>query len=155
GDLTFVLVYDFGQHMAQVNHERADVWGRPLEELRECALANLRALPRPHWEPAGNGLFRLFSDASYEESLLLMDSIFNFLKGRGNQVVAIPTRGVLLAAGSDEPAGLAALIEQAHHSMGSAPWPLSGTLLERTASGWQVFTPPAELAGGARTLQTM
>ena len=39
-----------------------------------------------------------------------MDSIFNFLKVRGNPVVAIPNRGVLLAAGSDDPAGLVALV---------------------------------------------
>src|SRR5262249_53185462 len=131
GDLTLVLVYDFGRHLAHVHHERADVWGQPLEELRERALANLRALPRPRWEPEGHGLFRLVSEASYEESLLLVDSSFNPLNVRGNPVVAIPNRGVLFAAGSHEPSALAALIERAQHSMQSAPWPLSGTLLER------------------------
>jgi hypothetical protein len=126
-----------------------------LEALRERALANLRALPRPHWEPVGNGLFRLVSEVTYEESLLLVDPIFDSLKVRGNPVVAIPNRGVLLAAGGQEPAAIAALIEQAQHSMGSAPWPLSGTLLERTANGWQLFQLPADLAASARALQTI
>jgi hypothetical protein len=155
GDLTLVLVYDFGPHIAQVVRDRADVWGQALEELRERALTNLRALSRPRWEPAGNGVFCLVSEVGYEESLLLVASIFDSLKVRGNPVVAVPNRGRLLAASSHETSALAALIELAQHAIQSAPWPLSGTLLERTANGWQLFEPPAELAAGARALQTI
>src|SRR5262245_49681898 len=79
-DLTLVLVYDFGPHMAQIHHEQADVWGRTLEELRERGLANLRGLPRPQWEPHGDGFFYLASEVGYEESLLLVDSIFASLR---------------------------------------------------------------------------
>jgi hypothetical protein len=153
GDLDIVLMYDFGPYLAQVMPETADVWGQSQDALFARATAGLAALTRPTWQPIGDGVFRIVSEVSFEESFVLVNAVFESLAVQGDAVVAIPNRGVLLATGSDMPAGLARLIAEAQRSMQEEPWPMSAVLLRRTAGRWQPFKPSAELASAARTFE--
>jgi hypothetical protein len=153
-DLTILLLYDFGPFMTQVNHDKAEVWGQSLEAMRERALQNLRALPRPQWEDSNNGVFQIRSSVAYEETFFLVDEVIHALNFR-DPVIAVPNRGVLLAADAGDSRAVRALIARARQSLHKAPWPLSGTLLCRKADGWQRFDPPAELAAGALALETL
>lgn len=82
-------------------------------ELRRLACANLqRILPPIRRIPAG-GVISIEGAESYQSSLLLLDSLWTDgrLGVRGEIVVGVPSRSVLLVAGSQDPAGLARLRE--------------------------------------------
>ncbi|MBL8113582.1 MAG: hypothetical protein JNK60_11895 [Acidobacteria bacterium] len=155
GDLDVVLMYDFGHFMAQVMPETAETWGQSHDKLFEIGIGNLSALERPAWVPLGDGLFRIASEVSFDESFALVDEVIDGLEVAGQAVVALPNRGVLLAAGSESPAGLRKLVAEAQRSLQEQPWPLSGTLLRRAAGAWQPFAPPPELARDVRLLELL
>jgi hypothetical protein len=154
-DLEIVLMYDFGPYLVQVKPETADVWGQKPEALFARALANLTALQRPRWEAVADGVFRIVSDVSYEESFVLVDAVVSALDVRGDPVVVLPNRGVLLAAGSDDAAGLQRLIAEATRSMQEAPWAMSAALLRRVAGQWEAFEPGPDLASAVRAFELL
>jgi hypothetical protein len=154
-DLEIVLMYDFGPYLAQVRPENAEVWGQSHEALFARAQANLGALHRPRWEPIAEGVFRIVSDVSYEESFVLVDAVIAALDVQGDPVVVLPNRGVLLATGSDDAAGLQRLIAEASRSMQERPWPMSAALLRRVAGRWEVFEPGPALASAVRTFDLL
>jgi hypothetical protein len=153
-DLVIVLLYDFGPFMTQVSQDNAQVWGQSPETIRQRALQNLRALPRPQWEDLGGGVLQIRSSVAYEETFFLVDEVVRALNFRDSPVIAAPNRGVLLAADSGDAQKVRALIARARQSLEEAPWPLSGTLLCRKADNWQRYEPPAELVANARALET-
>ncbi len=141
-DLSLMLLYDVGPRMIQVSEATAEVWAQAHEVLWERALRNLRALPRPHWEDLNDGVFCIVSDCACEETFPLVDEVMDSLPCK-DPVVAIPNHGVMLAAPGSDPDHLRALIARARNSLQTAPWPLSGTLLQRLSGGWSPFVPPA------------
>jgi hypothetical protein len=154
-DLCLVLLYDFGAHMAQVSQEKADVWGQPPEALRARALQNLRALPRPHWEDLGDGVFQIRSEVAYEETFFLVPEVIQALNLRASPGIAVPNRGVLFAADSADRSAVGALIRRARHCLQHEPWPLSGTLLTHNGHGWTRFEAPPELTSPAQALEKL
>jgi uncharacterized protein YtpQ (UPF0354 family) len=85
--------------------EEADI---KKSELRALACANLvRILPAIE-QHGGNGLYMITAGGDYESSLLLVDSIWSAgkLEVKGDLVVAIPTRDLLLVTGSGDPQGI-------------------------------------------------
>lgn len=78
-------------------------------ELRELACENLkRILPKIERRGA-DGLYMLTAGGDYEASLLLLNSVWDDLRKevRGDIVVAIPTRDLLLVTGSQDAQGIA------------------------------------------------
>jgi len=152
-DLHVALLYDFGPHMSHVSQEVADTWGAPAAEIWSRALANLRALQRPKWEPVAPGVFRLLSAVSYEETFLLVDEVLAALPCGERAVLALPNRGVLLAADSADLEACGRLIVTARQHLEKSPWPLSGTLLQRVAGVWRAYEPPKEYASAVQSLR--
>ena len=152
-DLSLALLYDFGPHMSHVSAEVADTWGVPADEVWSRALANLRGLQRPKWEPVAPGVFRLLSAVSYEETFLLVNEVTAALPCGERAVFALPNRGVLLAADSADPQACGRLIAAARQHLENSPWPLSGTLLQRVGGEFRTYEPPAEYADAARSLR--
>ena len=78
------------------------------KELRGLACENLKRL-LPKIERSGaNGLFMLTAGGDYEASLLLFDSIWSDMRKevRGDVVVAIPSRDLLIVTGSEDSQGI-------------------------------------------------
>jgi hypothetical protein len=153
-DLSVVLLYDFGPRTTPVSEHTATVWGQSHEALWERALRNLRALPRPHWEDLGDGVFRIVSDYAYEETFPLLAEVMDSLPCK-EPVIAIPNRGVMLATSSFDADAVWALIGRARNSLQKAPWPLSGTLLQRVAGGWSRYVPPPSLSPACARLNAI
>jgi hypothetical protein len=139
--LEVVLGYDHGQTVAQVQVSSVAEWGVPLEDAIERSLQNLRGLPPPRWVQAAPSLWKLESDGGYHESFLLMAKIFEGLPAKGRALAMIPNRGVLLATGTDEPQGVAALLAAARGSIQGSPWPLCGELFCVTRAGIETHEP--------------
>jgi len=154
GDLEIRVAYDWGQHLSQVQASLAETWGQPHEAIRARALQNLSALPKPTWRELGSGVYRLETETSYQESLLLVDKVVNLLPF-SNSVVCIPSnRGVLLAADRNAQQSLIAMFDEAIQNQQSKPWPLAGTAVERVSGIWHLFLPQeGELAARAGDLQ--
>src|SRR5262249_1282242 len=82
--------------------------GMERGELRKLALENLlRIMPKTQMASDGT-LGMMVAGGDYEASLLLFDNIWTdgTVKVKGDVVVAIPTRGMLLVTGSQDRAGL-------------------------------------------------
>jgi len=152
-DIDMKLLYDFGPHMTLVSDSKADIWGVPREELWSRALFNLRALPRPRWEPSSPGVLQIVSDVAYEETFLLVDEVRAALPFAATAVFALPNRGVLLAADSQNPAAVRALIQEVRERQDSNPWPLSASLVHLGPQGWQCYDPSGDLAAPAHAVR--
>lgn len=77
-------------------------------ELRSLACENLKRLLPKIERRGANGLFILTAGGDYEASLLLIDSVWKDVQKevRGDIVVAIPTRDLLIVTGSDDQQGI-------------------------------------------------
>jgi uncharacterized protein YtpQ (UPF0354 family) len=82
-------------------------------ELRRLACANLQRILPPVERVPMDGMISIEGADSYQSSLLLLDSLWTDgrLGVRGEIVVGVPSRSVLLVAGSQDPSGLARLRE--------------------------------------------
>jgi uncharacterized protein YtpQ (UPF0354 family) len=78
------------------------------KHLRNLACENLKKIIPKIERHGGNGLFMVVAGGDYEASLLLFDGIWNDLKSevRGEIVVAIPTRDLLVVTGSEDTGGI-------------------------------------------------
>jgi hypothetical protein len=148
GDVELRIAYDFGPHTSPVDKETAETWGVPFAELRERAQQNLNALPRPRWVPATDGVFQIETDASYEESMVLRADTWRDLPVQGEKVMIPMNRGVLLGAGTQQPAHIVELLRAAREALQNKPWPLEPTLVTRQGDNLVAFEPqgPAQVA---------
>jgi uncharacterized protein YtpQ (UPF0354 family) len=107
-DLIILYAEDSPKNIRYFNPEDLEKARIDRKDLRNLACENLKRL-LPNIEQHGaNGLYMLAAGGDYEASLLLFDSIWSGLKGivRGDVVVAIPTRDVLVVTGSEDAEGI-------------------------------------------------
>lgn len=96
-------------------------------------------------EPAAPGVFRVHSGDSYEAARLLLPQIWEPLSRQvsGDLLVVAPTRDVVFATGSADPAAVASMSKLAKEAFDAGPYPLSTSVLRRTESGFvAVRSPP-------------
>ncbi|MBX7258388.1 MAG: DUF1444 family protein [Candidatus Hydrogenedentes bacterium] len=113
------------------------------EELRVLAASNLKRL-LPKIERAGsNGLYMFMAGGTYEASLLLLDTIWAGIQAevQGDVVVAIPTRDVLVATGSENAPGMSKLREIAQEAWQTGPYRLTPQLFVYRDGTFQEFEP--------------
>jgi hypothetical protein len=139
GDLCLRLVYDLGPSVMLVPRRYLDDWGQSEDAVREQGLRNLAGLDSPRWEPLAEGVYRLDSSVSYEESLLLVDRVADRVPLRGPGVFIPVNRGVLLACEANAPDSLEWMLDAARHSLMQNPWPMGSTLLHKHNGVWQEF----------------
>lgn len=110
-DLVIVYALDDSKRMRFLQAD--ELAGIERDELRTLALENLLRI-MPKIQMATNGrLGMMIAGGDYEASLLLYDSIWTdgTVKVKGDIVVAIPTRSMLLVTGSQDRAGLQTMRE--------------------------------------------
>jgi hypothetical protein len=147
GDLIVQLMFDRGQSLAHVQEDLADTWGQNLESLKTRSLGNLAALPRPQWQPLGEGVFQVVSDVSYEESFLLVNAVVDALPFASSAVLMPTNRGILLSCDGSDQNALRTMLAHAERCLRENPWPMGATMLHREAGQWREFIPTGELAG--------
>ncbi len=101
--------------------------------LRELACENLkRLLPKVELH-GSSGSYMITAGGTYEASLLLLDSIWRNeqLDVRGDIVVAIPTRDLLLVTGSEDAEGLAKVKETVRDAYSTSAYRLTPKLFVR------------------------
>jgi uncharacterized protein YtpQ (UPF0354 family) len=108
-----VIVYALDDSKGMRFLQAKELTGIERGELRTLALENLLRI-MPKTQMATNGRFgMMIAGGDYEASLLLYDNIWTdgTVKVKGDIVVAIPTRGMLLVTGSQDRNGLQAMRE--------------------------------------------
>jgi hypothetical protein len=155
GDLHIRLLYDFGENMTHVTPELCETWGQTQGALREQAMSNLKALPRPIWTPLEKGVYRVASEVAYEETFFLIDAVVDQLPFAESAVVMPVNRGVLLAADGRSEAQLGEMLLEAFASLQENPWPISGVMLTRRERRWQEFQGEGLVARRAKAVATL
>ena len=110
GALTVFYAEDREKGISYLTADRLAKAGLAREGLRARAVQNLRALLPPIDLQGGDGVFMLTAGGDYEASLILFDELWTgpsiAPKVKGEIVVAIPARDLLLVTGSQDRAGL-------------------------------------------------
>lgn len=120
-------------------------------ELRALACANLKRL-LPKTERHGtNGIYMITAGGDYEASLLLLDSIWSGgqMDVKGEVVVAIPTRDLLLVTGSQDPQGIEKVRQIVKQASTSGSYRLTQKLFVYRNGRFSEFTGAEDGAGTA------
>lgn len=107
-DLVIVYAEDSPKNIRYLRPKDLELAKVQKPELRALACANLQRL-LPKIERQGtNGLYMITAGGDYEASLILLDSIWSGaqMDVKGEVVVAVPTRDLLLVTGSQDAQGL-------------------------------------------------
>jgi uncharacterized protein YtpQ (UPF0354 family) len=132
-DLVILYGEDSAKNIRYFRPEDLNVAKIEREELRPLACENLkRLLPKIECHGA-NGLYMVTAGGDYEASLLLLDSIWDGgqMEVSGDIVVAIPTRGVLLVTGSNDPNGITKVREIVQDAYSNGAYRLTPQLFVR------------------------
>lgn len=151
GDLRVRLMYDFGEYLGYIKGDKLATWGQSAEAVLERAIANLGRLEAPAWVHGSRGFSQLASEVSFEESMLLLDSVVRALPFASHAVLMSCNRGVLLAADSRSEQSIEEMLREAERCL-DGPWPMSSVMCTRDESGWVEFDPPPALANLAHGL---
>ena len=118
--------------------------GLPREALRALAGKNLgTVLPELHIR-GGDGVYLIEAGGLYESSLVFWAGLVSDrLKVKGQPVVAVPARDVLLVTGSEDAKGLAKVREHAAQALAGSAYPLTAMLYVRRGQRLEPFTPAA------------
>jgi uncharacterized protein YtpQ (UPF0354 family) len=138
------LIYDLPSSMVQVQQHLLEQWKATFEEAYEVACENLRAITKHTLNEAAPGVWMSPWKDNYDPSRMLLIDYIRHHEVAGDPVVMVPNRDTLLLAGSEDPAGLAKLVEIAEDAH-EHPRPLSVIAYRLTdADEWVPFLPAEE-----------
>jgi len=135
--LAIVYAIDTPHNVAYVGEDRFVDRGIGVDGLRRRAVDNLRAkLPRLEVQ-RGGGLNMVVAGGYYEASIVLLDEFWvrERERLRGDPVIAIPARDVLVFGDSADPKVVAELRRHATEIHADAAYALSPVLFQRFADG--------------------
>ncbi len=133
GDLIVFYAEDLPGAMRFLLRKDLETAAVKEEGLRELACANLkRLLPKVELH-GSDGSYLIAAGGTYEASLLLLDSIWNRgqIDVRGDIVVAIPTRDLLLVTGSEDSEGITKIRETVRDAYDTGAYKLTPKLFVR------------------------
>jgi len=138
-DMMLVLVRDMPDGVELVNRGALGEVKLDAEAARAVAGANLeRALRSLPTESAAPGVFRVRAGDSYDAARILLPKLWSALSKEvsGDLLVVAPTRDVVFATGSKDPAALVAMSALAKKAFDAGPYPLSTSVLRLTDTGF-------------------
>lgn len=110
GALTILYAEDSERGIGYLTAEELRRTGVARSELRALAVRNLRGLLPPVDLQGRDGLYMLTAGGDYEASLILFEELWNgpsiAPKVKGEIVIALPARDLVLVTGSEDAAGL-------------------------------------------------
>jgi uncharacterized protein YtpQ (UPF0354 family) len=112
-----------------------------LPELRQWGIEHLKRL-QPEIESLGNSPCYILTSGEYlAASFLLLDELWTreAWRASGELLATVPTRHILLFAGSESQPGMAVLRDAAREAYANGPDSLSQTLLVRRNNAWEEY----------------
>jgi uncharacterized protein YtpQ (UPF0354 family) len=128
--LTIVYAEDSPKNIRYLSPDMLVAAKIPRETLRALAIANLRRIVPKIEVQGGNGVFMIIAGGDFEACLLLFDDLWQGrqMDVRGDYVVAIPSRDMLLVTGSQHPEGIQKVREVAAKTAAQASYRLTPEL---------------------------
>jgi hypothetical protein len=143
------LVQDTPDAMRYVPPEDLKRWGVSFDQAYADALSNLRRRAVEPLEPLAPGACLLSTRDSYGSSRVLLVEVVRRCEVKGEPVVLVPNRDMLLITGSRDAQGLLKVAQVAQRAF-EVPRPVDGRALRLTPEGWKPFLP--EPGSPARSL---
>jgi hypothetical protein len=112
-DRAIYLAFDREDTLSQVCVDSLQDWGVDFDQALSDAVANLRAVSRPAWEPMEGGFFRAAWLDSYGCSRLLLPEMFVDLPLPGRPVAVVSAREDLFVADEYNSAAQLAMLKHA------------------------------------------
>ncbi|MGE4073401.1 MAG: DUF1444 family protein [Lysobacterales bacterium] len=137
GELVVTLGLDTPTATSVVAATELESWGTSFDEAYKVALANLRARTQGSLNEVRPGLYLSDWRDGYDASRLLLPELLQNLTLRGDPVVSVPSRNLLVVAGSEDPAALAALAGVTADVLGEDSRPLSADVLQFGEQRWR------------------
>lgn len=134
GALVIFYAEDREKGIAYLTDDQLASTGLARTDLRSIAVQNLRALLPDAELRGGDGTYMVTAGGNYEASLLLWDGLWDHElagKVKGEVVVAVPSRDVLLVTGSRDAAGVAKVRRAAQDVVRKATYFLTDQLFIR------------------------
>ena len=134
--------FDSPQAISSMSNDDLKRLKLTLPDVRVLAQRNLMRLVGDKISiKKGNGVYAVFLDDNYESSLMLIDSFWSkkLISVKGDYVVFVPTRNVILITGSQEPKGLKIAKQIAKETYQKNGRRISWKGFVRKNGTWQVF----------------
>lgn len=140
-ELVILYAEDTELNIRYLSEEELENIGFTREDRRARAVENLKALLPGVQAQGGDGTFMLSAGGNYEASLLLFDRMWQSgqLPVKGELVVAVPARDVLVVTGSEDPAGLEIMRDIIADVMSSGSYTLTDRLFVYRDGRFVVF----------------
>jgi hypothetical protein len=118
------LVLDFPEYVSMVSSESFRTWDSSFYQLYEIGLARLRDCTTPKFEKQPGFYVGGWHD-DYDNSRILIPEVFSPLHLDGDPVVCLPNRNSLLVTGSEDHAGIQAMLKHAEEIVRTKPRPMN------------------------------
>jgi hypothetical protein len=134
------LAFDGPDTLQYLGPEELGRWGVSFDEAFPVALENLRQRSTEALEQLAPGTCEAPWEDNYAASRLLLEEVVRRCRVKGEPVVVVPHRDVLLITGSEDEDGLRKVAEKSLRAV-MAPRALDGRAMRLTAKGWVPFMP--------------
>ncbi len=111
-------------------------------DLRAIACDNLkRSLPKIDGKPL-DGVYKIMADGNHETSLVLFNSLWDGhqFKVKGEIVIGMPSKEILLVTGTEEPGGIASLRQKVEMHFRNGSCPITNRLFVRVDGSFVEWT---------------
>jgi uncharacterized protein YtpQ (UPF0354 family) len=143
-DLGLGLVYDMPDSMKPVSNRELESWGVTFYEVLEAARDNLRHVqPQIIGPKEGPGTYVFTTNDGYDSSRLVLLDLVRQFEVDGDYIAMAPGREMLIVTGSDDTAGLEAMIALAKKAF-EQPRTVSGAALRLEGDEWTRWLPEAD-----------
>ena len=140
-DLAVGLVYDMPDAMRSISNKEFDGWGVTFYEALEAARENLGRLPPRIIGPKeGEGVYVFATNDGYDASRLILLELIRQFQVKGEYIAMVPGREMLIVAGSEDTAGLEAMLTLAKKAL-QEPRPISGVAVRLDGDDWVPWMP--------------
>jgi uncharacterized protein YtpQ (UPF0354 family) len=143
-DLGLGLVYDMPDSMKPISNRELENWGVTFYEVLEAARDNLRHVqPQIIGPQEGPGTYVFTTNDGYDSSRLVLLDLVRQFEVDGDYIAMAPGREMLIVTGSEDNAGLEAMIALAKKAF-DQPRTVSGAALRLEGDEWNRWMPEAD-----------
>ena len=134
-------VYDMPDSMKPISNRELDTWGVTFYEVLESARENLRHVqPQIIGPQEGPGTYVFTTNDGYDSSRLVLLDLVRQFEVDGDYIAMAPGREMLIVTGSEDAAGLEAMIALAKKAF-DQPRTVSGAALRLDGDEWTRWLP--------------
>ncbi|HEV3307858.1 MAG TPA: hypothetical protein VGZ91_15580 [Candidatus Sulfotelmatobacter sp.] len=139
--LVVELAYDTERNITSINRNMLEPWGVSADEAFKTARENLWEKTNPNRLAGQGGVYRGEWADAYDSSRILLTELIYRLSVDGDPVAFVPNRDQFWVTGTDNQAGLGAILKGGAESHFKQGHPISPDLYRLVDGAWKVYVP--------------